>query len=551
MEAASFFQRAFRRLGTLAAWVRKVFAIISDEWMFRRMYPDFRTPTKNDGGPPVLLISFNNWIPRAVLDGVLCKGLQLRGENVVVLSDHQYRTPQRRLRAFGLQQFVQFDDYMERAKIEWPDARIQEVLPKQITFASLHAFTINGVGVGRHVLSTVVRNLMTGSVQFDSPEVQKLLAHFLPLSIRTAAAAHLIMQELKPKTVLFLEKGYTPYGEFFDEALQSGADVIQYFHAHRSDLLMMKRYQKNNRFVHPFSLSAKSWQQVQEHQWAAHQEEDFMKEMKRSYEEGTWFNRKFLLKGKTSKTPEEIRTQLGLDPSKKTAVVFSHVLWDATFFFGENLFPDYETWLIETVRVACKNTAVNWVIKLHPDYVWKMQQMGPHASPRDVLALEGEFGTLPPHIHVVAPDTDISTHAFFPITDYCITVRGTIGIEAPCFGIPVFTAGTGRYSGLGFTNDSRTREEYLEKLLHIQDVPALTSAETTLGRKHAWGLFHCRPLQFTTCEIVSKTRKTGFLDHDVVLRASTAKELSQAEDLQKFLTWVIDSRDEDYLNLAA
>ena len=33
----------------------------------------------------------------------------------------------------------------------------------------------------------------------------------------------------------------------------------------------------------------------------------------------------------------------------------------------------------------------------------------------------------------------------FKVIDYGITVRGTIGIELPCFGIPVITAGTGRY----------------------------------------------------------------------------------------------------------
>lgn len=258
-------------------------------------------------------------------------------------------------------------------------------------------------------------------------------------------------------------------------------------------------------------------------------------------------NRKFLLRGKTLKTPEEVRSQLHLDPRKKTAVIFSHVLWDATFFFGENLFDDYEQWLVETVQAAIRNPQVNWVVKLHPDYAWKMKQMGPQAAPRDVIALQTNLGKLPDHIAVVPPDTDISTYSFFSLMDYCVTVRGTIGIEAPCFGIPVFTAGTGRYSGLGFTNDSVTKEEYLEKIARIQDFPRLSPELTTLARKHAHILFNLRPLPFTTCEIAPVRKAGDSFEHDAVIRVHSLEELAKAPDVQKFLDWILESKEEDFL----
>ncbi len=45
-----------------------------------------------------------------------------------------------------------------------------------------------------------------------------------------------------------------------------------------------------------------------------------------------------------------IRERFGLDADKKTATVFSHVLWDANLFYGEDLFQDYGEWFVETVR---------------------------------------------------------------------------------------------------------------------------------------------------------------------------------------------------------
>ena len=135
------------------------------------------------------------------------------------------------------------------------------------------------------------------------------------------------------------------------------------------------------------------------------------------------------------------------------------------------------------------------------------------------------------------------------VTDYCLTVRGTIGIEMPCFGIPVFTAGTGRYSGFGFTIDSSTREEYLDKLRCMQDFPRLSPEQTELAKKYAYALFKLRPCAFKTFEMVQvPLEKLGHpLDHNVVIRASSFHDIVEAPDLKAFAEWAIDSRDLDYL----
>ena len=52
-----------------------------------------------------------------------------------------------------------------------------------------------------------------------------------------------------------------------------------------------------------------------------------------------------------------------------------------------------------------------------------------------------------------------------------MTVRGTVGCELACYGIPVITAGNGRYSDEGFTIDPKSKEElykYIENLGKIE-----------------------------------------------------------------------------------
>ena len=133
----------------------------------------------------------------------------------------------------------------------------------------------------------------------------------------------------------------------------------------------------------------------------------------------------------------------------------------------------------------------------------------------------------------------------FDIMDYCLTVRGTIGIESACFGIPTITAGSGRYDNLGFTIDSNTREEYLYKIKNIEKNNKLTTKQTELARRYAFGVFIGRPTHLESIKISYKKNKTADLKVDFAF--DTLGELFKSNDLDSISRW-IESGDEDYFN---
>jgi hypothetical protein len=186
---------------------------------------------------------------------------------------------------------------------------------------------------------------------------------------------------------------------------------------------------------------------------------------------------------------------------------------------------------------------------LHPDLVWKLKYEGYTGELRDLIAIRGSIGVLPDHVRLVLPDTDISSYSFFSITDYCLTVRGTIGIEMSCHGIPVITAGTGRYSGLGFTIDSDTAGQYLARLADIASIPPMSPEQVHLARKFAYTLFKGRLWPMRSFEMTKMPiEETGHpLDHDVVPRLHSHRQLEVAIDLQDLVKW-INSSDPDYLH---
>ncbi len=424
-----------------------------------------------------------------------------------------------------------------------------EILAGVDDATELKAATFRGVSVGRQALSTVSRHLHDGAVDPRRPETRVLLLDFLTLAIRTTIASERLLDELQPESVVFNERNYAAEGPLSDLALERGLNVIQFVSGFEDDSLVFKRYTAATKGLHPRSLSDESWPSVEAMTWTPNHDRELEREFEHRYD-GTTFLARFNQGGTRPATRGELAARLDLDPERKTAVVFSHVLWDANMFYGRDLFPDQEQWFVETVRAACENDRVNWIVKLHPANVWKLRRDGFEGELDETRAIREQIGELPPHVRVLQPDSDISTWSLFAVTDFGVTIRGSIGFELPCFGVPVLTAGTGFYSGRGFTIDSASADEYLERLRTIETTPRLTSDEVVRARKHAYGLFRLRQTRFTSFGSVylpvEEIADSPF-EATIDVSLDSAQELDRADDLRRFGEWAVRSRALDYL----
>jgi hypothetical protein len=223
------------------------------------------------------------------------------------------------------------------------------------------------------------------------------------------------------------------------------------------------------------------------------------------------------------------------------------VLWDAPVMWGRPLFPSYQEWFVETVGAAFRNTHVNWVIKVHPDHVTHAAN-GYLGDATEVRVIREQLGPLPPHVTVIPPETSISTMSLFPVMDYCVTVRGTVGVEAAMHGIPVLTAGAARYSERGFTIDSASRGEYLAKLARIHEIPPLSDLERELAERFAYALFLMRPLTLTsvTWDPSEVPGAASTTHRHARVNVRTEEGWRRAPDLCALAEWFV-SHDEDFL----
>ena len=352
-----------------------------------------------------------------------------------------------------------------------------------------------GVRVGRLAVSTALRTTYKGSLDLQAPEDRQLLTDAVAYGMAAADAAQEILQRFRPDLALFVDTVYSPSGELFDACLQNGIEAIQWQQAHKSNALIFKRFNRETWLQHPSCLSAESWRFVRDMEWTDDHKKQLDQELYSNYASGDWYSVVGTQFNKSIVDSASLRERLKLNPKKKTAVIFPHILWDATFFWVKCLFRDYEEWFVETVRAACSNDEVNWVIKIHPANQRVREGGSLQCESAEVVALRKYIGELPPNIIMIPPESEISTYSLFQIMDYCITVCGTVGIETARLGIPVLTGGRAAYDNMGFTVDSNTREEYLEKVRNIQVIPRLSSAQQELAERFAYTHFLLRPWQ--------------------------------------------------------
>ena len=345
--------------------------------------------------------------------------------------------------------------------------------------------------------------------------------------------------------MVLADRGYSPAGELYDACMALGIPVTTWNAAHRNDTLMLKRYDCANQNVHPSSISQKSWKQIKNMNWTKSQSNSVFQELHQCYSSGEWYGEVGTQIKKKLLNKSTLIKNLQLDTKVKTIGIFPHIFWDATFAWGTDLFQSYEDWFVETVKAACGNSAVNWVIKVHPANIVKNHRDGVYNEHSEIGAIRREIGELPPHVKLLKADTKISTLSLLEVIDACVTVRGTIGLETACFGKPVFTAGTGRYDSLGFTIDSTTRNEFLNRLANIQKIKPLSIYQKELAVKYAWGLLIARPVYIKIFKMRFKQNQTADLAIDFLIKNKS--RLNQFSDLKAIASWII-SEEEDFIN---
>lgn len=491
----------------------------------------------------VLFCHLNTMISVTKVDALFATALAARGYKPIFLLRNRSRALMRLISSCTYARFLFLEDYLTNELLHTARQQATNLLSSAPDLEALLNLKIDGYRTGRNVQSRVVRSLRVGQLDYENTLHLKALLEALVESLAVGQVAIRLLETLTPNKAIFLEKGYTPAAEIYDACLLNGVDVVQWCSAPQDDHIILKRYSLENRAAHPLSLGDDSWAEICSVPWSLQKDNLVREKIASHYLSGAWYNRQQLQEGKKFIPPELIRSRLGVKSGRKLAVIFAHIMYDATFFYGSSLFSNYERWLVETVRCAIANPNLHWLVKVHPVNVWRSQMDGVVMEQMELQILTREFGELPEHVTIMSADTEINTYSLFSILDFGLTVRGTIGMELPCFGVPVVTAGTGRYSGRGFTIDPRDIADYKKLLSELHMHSSLGAEIVSLACRYAYVTFFLRPYPLSSFKIVddhSWFRGLSTLKQNLHLDCENAVMAIHDGDLSGIANFVID-----------
>ena len=216
------------------------------------------------------------------------------------------------------------------------------------------------------------------------------------------------------------------------------------------------------------------------------------------------------------------------DTDRKNILVAAHAFSDTPHYGFHMIYRDYFIWLMETVKLLSQNKQVNVFVKEHP-----------------TAYLYGEEGSVTYYIskyqyhNVYVLPSDFNTISAFSIMDAVVTCQGTIGLEATIWGLPVFTASHGYYSGFGIGYSSKSIREYEKKMLNITSYSPPDLESKNIAKLLLY---------------VAMNRKNvmvhNLIDNEVIVKPwidSRAKEY-QLESINAYLRKGVDSKGELYGN---
>ena len=491
-------------------------------------------------GQTALLVA--RGFPAVEMNLCLLRALQIAGYRVTVLLQSERGGLHNYFRLAGADRIVRWSRFAERYDFSREAAATVDSCP---SIAMLRDVVHRGIRVGRSTVSTTLRSLRVGKLDLHSQTVRRALAQQLAAAMAAAEAMAVILDSERPALMLTTDVEYVPGAEQFESCLARGIEVIKYARPHCPNALMFKRYGPANMDQDPSSLSDQSWELMREVPWERGHSARLHRELETGYAEGNWYGSGVELRPDDS-DPEALRRQLRLTDAP-SAFVFPHVAWDASLRWGRDLFEGYEDWFIETMRAAYANDAVNWIVKIHPAHARKNRHEGRADEPAEVVALYRELGPPPPHVTMIPAESHINTWSLFPLMDFCVTVRGTVGMEAALRGIPVLTAGTGRYDGRGFTIDSETRDEYLSRLARIQELERIGHREQNLAERFAYGIFLLRPFRFETVRLEPDPENPGSRHAIPRLAVTSPSDWSHARDIAALARWISSDGNPDFM----
>ncbi len=404
-------------------------------------------------------------------------------------------------------------------------------------FNDFYEFKYDGFDVGMMIISNFCRIHKVGFVNYNSKLQKNILKKTI---IKFITEYEIIKKEdfFKDIKIAFtFEKNLFHYLHFFIFAVKKNIDLVHWSGSNLDEkTFILKRYSKKNIYDHHSSISKKLWSEI-----------------KNISSNKIISRNKIIFKNRFSgnyapfainliECTKNVNYNIKKQNNKLNCIIFSHILHDTLYFFGKEFYNSYSHWLVSTIKIASKNTKVNWYIKIHPSNLYRGEFKKGFSKEEDII--RQEIKHIPNHIKFIYPDTKINPLAWMNFADVGITVRGTSGLEMAVLGKKVITCGKNRYENKGFTIDPKNKNQYEKMLLNLPRIKKLNSKSYMRANLFYNYIFEKKGFK---CDFLyTNNKKKSFNWSDINFKIN--KNFRNSKNLKKLRKFLLSRNELEYIN---
>jgi hypothetical protein len=356
---------------------------------------------------------------------------------------------------------------------------------QDVSSRNIRTFTVDGIPLGEHAYAGALRFFASGSLD-DEPHADAVVRRYLESALLTACATRRLLRAIRFTSTVVTHGIYVPWGIVSEVSRQEGVHVATWNVAYRK-----RRFIFSHDDTYHHTLLTEPREHWDRRPLSDAQEQELMQYL-RSRRDGLFdwivFHRP------NRQEPEAMARQAGLDRTKPIIGLLTNVSWDAQLHYPANAFPTMLDWLVETCEYFGRRPDLQLLIRVHPAEI-----SGFPPSRQPILnELRRRIPVLAPNIHVVPPESALSTYGLMSLCNAAIIYGTKMGVELSSVGIPVVVAGEAWVRNKGITCDATSREEYFAILSRLPFAEGLGPAQLARARRYAYHFFFNRmiPLPF-------------------------------------------------------
>ncbi|MHC4416714.1 MAG: hypothetical protein ACYS0G_15700 [Planctomycetota bacterium] len=343
----------------------------------------------------------------------------------------------------------------------------------------LNVFQYRGIELGHHILRSLESFFKVGTADLEDPAVRAQARAFLVAAMYLVEISERALDELQIDKVFLDDGKKTDFGVVRAVARRRGipVDVIGVGLRNTSVRFEIDRPPQPTETM-------PAWERWRRRPLSEAQERRLEKYLRRrervpyEYRDARWHAE--------ITDAAEVRRRLGLPPRADGTVLamFPNVGFDTGKTKSDDAaFGSARKWVAATVDLVGGRAGHHLIIKCHP--------AEHHRRACDTVRdfVRERWPSLPPNVHLIESNTDISAHSVVRLADVVLVYTSTIAAEAAALGKPVILAGGGWHAGRGIATEARSPDVYRELIASILAGGHRPPSRRELGRRYAYTLF--------------------------------------------------------------